>query len=116
MKAEELRKIEAELEQRGYRKSTGETNDDCAWCWYKYFGEKRIGAGGWLVMFRVWDGSKYYRGTPDTAYGFGFVTMPTSIHMIRFESNWDPICDIDAFERMAAEFNAIVRKYANLTN
>lgn len=32
---------------------------------------------------------------------------------VDFTSNWEPICDIDTFERMAAEFNQMVRKFIN---
>ena len=116
MTEEELRSLESELDKRGYRKWTVALTSKESYGWFKTFGKEKDNEGkviaGYQVAFRVWDFTRYLdRGAPP--YGFDFWTsaLGTDSRM-DFTSNWEPICDIDTFERMAAEFNQLVRKYA----
>lgn len=118
MTAEQLQALEAELQQRGYRKYTGSSTANETYAWFKNFAREtdedgRI-TGGYQVAFRVWDMRRYMDRDPDMhPYGFDFWTslLGTKFRM-DFTSNWEPIADIGTFERMAAEFNTMVRKYA----
>lgn len=68
---------------------------------------------GYQIAFRVWDSSRYmYRDRNMQPYGLDFWTSAfgTDIRM-DFTSIWEPICDIDTFERMAADFHSLVGKY-----
>lgn len=115
MTAEQLKKIEAELQKRGYKKWTTALTSSEDWAWFKSFGKKQDEAGevtdGYQIAFRVWDFQKYKdRNAPD--YGFDFWTSALGAgSRMDFTSNWEPICDIDTFERMAEEFHQLTRKY-----
>lgn len=108
MTTKELQAIEAELEKRGYRKWTTALTSSESWVWFRAFYKDE---GGYQIAFRVWDFHKYVdRNAP--SYGFDFWTSPIGTDSrMDFTSNWEPICDIDTFERMAAQFNQMVRKY-----
>lgn len=112
-----LKKIEAELERRGYRKYTTCLTSTESWAWFKTFDKDKDDddcvVNGYQVAFRVWDFSRYmYRDKNIQPYGLDFWTsaLGTDSRM-DFTSNWEPICDLDTFERMAKEFNVLVRKY-----
>lgn len=115
MTDKELKKIEAELERRGYKKYTTALTSTESWAWFKTFTKKRNEDGdvidGYQVAFRVRDWRVYKdRNAPD--FGFDFWTSPLGCNgRMDFTSNWEPICDIDTFERMAEEFHKLVRKY-----
>lgn len=117
MTEKELKKIEAELKRRGYRKYTTSLTSTESWAWFKSFdkGKDEYGkvVNGYQIAFRVWGFTRYLdRGAPP--YGFDFWTsaLGTDSRM-DFTSNWKPVCDIDTFERMAAEFNQMVREFIN---
>lgn len=118
MITEELQTIEAELQKRGYRKRTTCLTSSETYAWFKSFDKGKDDDGhiisGYQIAFRVWDWYRYQLRNPKIPpYSFDFWTSPlgTDIRM-DFTSNWEPICDIDTFERMAEEFNQMVRKYA----
>lgn len=115
MTEKELEKIEAELHRRGYKKYTTCLTSTESYAWFKSFGKEKDEDGevtnGYQVAFRVWDFRQYiYRNA--SPYGFEFWTsaLGTDSRM-DFTSNWEPICDIDTFERMAEEFHKLVRKF-----
>ena len=117
MTAKELQTIENELQKRGYKKyTTGRTSTE-SYAWFKAFDKEKDDddyvISGYQIAFRVWDFRKYVdRNAPP--YGFDFWTSPLgSAFRTDFTSNWEPICDIDTFERMAAEFNQMVREFIN---
>lgn len=115
MSLKELKAIEAELERRGYRKYTHSLTSSESWAWFKNFDKEEDEEGrvisGYQVAFRVWDFTNYDRVHP---YGFDVWASPLGANFrADLEVNWEPICDLDAFERMAAEFNQMVRKYVN---
>lgn len=117
MTTEELKKIEAELEKRGYKKYTTCLTSTESWAWFKSFDKDKDDddcvVNGYQVAFRVWDFSRYmYRDKNIQPYGLDFWTsaLGTDSRM-DFTSNWEPICDIDTFERMAAEFHTLIRKW-----
>lgn len=108
MTEKELRSLESELEKRGYRKWTVALTSKESYGWFKTFGEE---GNEHQIEFRVWDFAKY-RDIHGEPYGFDFWTSPLGTDFrMDFTSNWEPICDIDTFERMAAEFNQMVRKF-----
>lgn len=110
MTEKELNRLEVELERRGYRKYTTALTSSESWAWFKSF-DKEKDDDGYQVAFRVWDFTRYLdRNAPP--YGFDFWTsaLGTDSRM-DFTSNWEPICDIETFERMAADFHKLVRKY-----
>lgn len=116
MTHKELKAIEAELERRGYRKYTHPLTSSESWAWFKNFDKEEDEEGrvisGYQVAFRVWD----YTHFPQChkQYGFDMWTSALGTHSrIDLTSNWEPICDIPTLERMAAEFNAMVRKFVN---
>lgn len=115
MTAEELRAIESKLQKRGYRKWTTALTSTESYAWFKSFDKEKDDDGytisGYQIAFRVWDFSKYVdRNTPP--YGFDFWTSPLGTDFrTDLTSNWEPIADLGTFERMAAEFNQMVRKY-----
>lgn len=115
MTEKELKAIESELEKRGYRKWTTALTSTETYAWFKTFDKEKDEDGyvisGYQIAFRVWDFRKYVdRNAPP--YGFDFWTSPLGTDSrTDFTSNWEPICDIDTFERMAADFNQLVRKY-----
>ena len=117
MTADQLQTLEAELQKRGYNKYTSALTSTESYAWFKSFNKEEDEDGdltnGYQVAFRVWDFRKYVdRNAPP--YGFDFWTSPLgSAFRTDFTSNWEPICDIDTFERMAAEFNQMVRKFIN---
>lgn len=112
----DLKSLESELQRRGYRKWTTALTSTESYAWFKSFDKEKDECGyvisGYQIAFRVWDWRQYVdRNAPP--YGFDFWTSPLGTDFrTDFTSNWEPICDIDTFERMAAEFNAMVRKYA----
>lgn len=111
MTEKELRSLESELDKRGYRKWTHALTSSESWAWVKSFGKDGYVVNGYQVAFRVWDFTKY-RDRNAPPYGFDFWTSaPGTDSRMDFTSNWEPICDIDTFERMAAEFNAMIRMY-----
>lgn len=109
MTEKELHAIESELARRGYRKWTVALTSEESYGWFKTFGEE---GNDYLMEFRVWDFTKY-RGIHGEPYGFDVWTSPRNVYNNSFECGWEPIADIDTFERMAAEFNQMVRKYVN---
>lgn len=117
MTADELQTLESELQKRGYRRYTTALTSSESYAWFKSFDKETVGDGhlisGYQIAFRVWDFRKYVdRNAPP--YGFDFWTSPLGTDSrTDFTSNWEPICDIDTFERMAAEFNQMVRKFVN---
>lgn len=119
MTERELQSIEAELQKRGYRKYTTALTSTESYAWFKSFDKEKDEYGhvnsGYLVAFRVWDWRQYQRRDKDMPpYGFDFWTSPrVTDPRIDFTADWEPICDIDTIERMAAEFNQMVRKFIN---
>lgn len=117
MTADELQTLESELQKRGYRKLIRAITDNETYAWFKSFDKETDEDGhlisGYQVAFRVWDWRPYQNRDPYMhPYGFGFWTSPLGTDSrVDCESNWEPICDIDTFERMAAEFNQMVRKF-----
>lgn len=117
MTEKELQALESDLLKRGYKRHTTALTSSESWAWFKSFGKEKDEEGhviaGYQIAFRVWDWRPYqhcYENTPP--YGFDFWTSPLGTDFrVDFASNWKPICDIDAFEHMAAEFNQMVRKY-----
>lgn len=109
MTASELNSIETELLNRGYRKYTTALTSTESYGWFKTFGQD---GNDYQIEFRVWDYTKCHDpyGEP---YGFDVWASPKNHYHNSFECNWKPICDIDTFERMAAEFNRMVRKFVN---
>ena len=115
MTADQLQTLEAELQKRGYKKYTSALTSTESYAWFKSFDKEGDEDGdltnGYQVAFRVWDFRKYvdHNAPP---YGFDFWTSPLSTAFrTDFTSNWEPIADIPTFERMAAEFNQMVRKF-----
>lgn len=117
MTAQELQTIESELLKRGYRKWTTALTSTETYAWFKSFDKEKDEdshvISGYQIAFRVWDFRKYiYRNAPP--YGFDFWTSALGCDSrMDFTANWEPICDIDTFERLAAEFNQMVRKLIN---
>lgn len=115
MTDKELKKIEADLERRGYKKYTKSLTSMESWAWVKNFDNEKNDddyvVNGYQVAFRVWDFSRCLdRGTPPYGIDFWTSALGTDSRM-DFTSNWEPICDIDTFEQMAKEFNVLIRKY-----
>lgn len=117
MTEKELKKIEAELERRGYKKYTTCLTSTESYAWVKSFGKEKDENGeetnGYQIAFRVWDWRPYmHRDKNMQPYGIDFWTsaLGTDSRM-DFTSNWEPVCDIDTFERMAADFHKLVREY-----
>lgn len=117
MTEKELKKIEAELERCGYKKYTTCLTSTESYAWVKSFGKEKDEDGHvvncYQIASRVWDFSRYmYRDKNMQPYGLDFWTsaLGTDSRM-DFTSNWEPVCDLDTFERMAEEFNALVRRY-----
>ncbi len=121
MTADELKALESELEKRGYRKYTTSLTSTKSYAWFKAFGKEKDEDGrvinGYQIAFRVWDFRKYQDREPalrQHPYGFDVWVSPLGTDFrTDLTSNWEPICDLGTFERMAAEFNAMVRKYVN---
>lgn len=119
MTSEQLKRIEADLERRGYRKYTSALTSSESYAWFKSFDKETDEDGytisGYQIAFRVWDWRQYRSRDPHMpSYGFDFWTSPLGTDSrMDLTSNWEPICNIDTFERMAAEFNQMVRKYVN---
>lgn len=117
MTAEQLQTTETELQKRGYRKYTTGLTSTESWAWFKSFDkdfdEDEHITNGYQIAFRVWDWRRYMDRDPHMhPYGFDFWTSPLGTDFrTDFTSNWEPFCDIDTFERMAAEFNAMARKF-----
>lgn len=117
MTEKELKRIEADLEKRGYRKYTTALTSTESYAWFKSFDKEKDEDGfvisGYQVTFRVWDWRPYQsRDKNMPPYGFDFWTsLLGTDSRVDLSANWEPICDIDTFERMAAEFNQMVRKY-----
>ena len=120
MNSKQLKLIETELEKRGYRKWTTCLTSTESWAWFKTFAKNRNKNGdvvdGYQVAFRVWDWRIYKdRNAPN--FGFDFWTSALCCNgRMDFTSNWEPFCNIDTFERMAAEFNQMVRKFVKPEN
>ena len=115
MTEKELKKFEVELQRRGYKKYTTCLTSTESWAWFKSFGKEKDDDGyvvnGYQVAFRVWDFTRYLdRGAPPYSLDFWTSAQGTDSRM-DFTSNWEPICDIDTFERMAEEFHQLTRKY-----
>ena len=115
MTEKEQKKIEVELQRRGYRKYTTGLTSTESWAWFKSYDKEKDEDGevtnGYQVAFRVWDFRQYIdRNAPP--YGFDFWTSAFGTDSrMDFTSNWEPICDIDTFEWMAEEFHKLVRKF-----
>ncbi len=117
MTANELKAIETELQRRGYRKYVQCLTSNETYAWFKTFDKEEREEGheisGYQVAFRVWDFRKYGdRHGPPYSFDVWTSALGTDSRM-DFTSNWEPICDIATFERMAAEFNQMVRKFIN---
>lgn len=117
MTKNELHTLENELQRRGYRKYTTSLTSTESWAWFKSFGKEKDDDGyvvnGYQVAFRVWDFTRYLdRGAPPYSLDFWTSALGTDSRM-DFTSNWEPVCDIDTFERMGADFHTLVRKYVN---
>ena len=115
MTAKELQTIESELQKRGYRKWTAALTSTETYAWFKTFDKEESEDGheisGYQVAFRVWDFTRYLdHNAPPYGLDFWTSALGTDSRM-DLTSNWEPICDIATFERMAAEFNQLVRKY-----
>ena len=115
MTVKELQTIENELQKRGYKKYTTGLTSTESYAWLKTFDKEKDDddyvISGYQIAFRVWDFRKYV-GHNAPPYGFDFWTSALGADSrMDFTSNWEPICDIDTFERMAAEFNQMVRKF-----
>lgn len=116
MTEKEVEKIEAELQKRGYKKWTTALTSSEDWAWFKSFDKEKDEDGyvvnSYQIAFRVWDYQEYPGCPKEHPYGFDFWTsgFGTDSRM-DFTSNWEPICDIDTFERMAEEFHQLTRKY-----
>jgi hypothetical protein len=115
MTAAQLKTIEAELQKRGYKKWTTALTSSEDWAWFKTFGKKQDEDGevtyGYQIAFRVWDFTRYLdRGAPPYGFDFWASALGTDSRM-DFTSNWEPVCDIATFERMAEEFHQLTRKY-----
>lgn len=117
MTEKELKKIEVELEKRGYKKYTKCLTSTESWAWFKSFDKEKDEDGhvisSYQIAFRVWDLRRYMDRDPHMhPYGLDFWTSPLGTESrMDFTSNWAPICDIDTFERMAEEFHKLVRKF-----
>ena len=108
MTDKELKTLESELQKRCYRKWTVWLTAKESYGWFKTFG----GEGNeWQIEFRVWD-YRLYHDPYGEPYGFDVWMSPKNGCNNSCECGWEPICDIDTFERMAAEFNQMMRKYA----
>lgn len=124
MTLQQLQTLEAELQRRGYRKWTRGLTDNESWAWFKSFAKGKDEAGevisGYQVAFRVWDNTENCRRfnlDKESAYGFDFWTSALGADSrMDFTSNWEPICDFDTFEAMAADFNGLVSKHDNNKN
>ena len=117
MTAKELQTIENELQKRGYKKYTTGLTSTESYAWFKTFDKEKddddYAISGYQVAFRVWDFTRYLdRNAPPYALDFWTSALGADSRM-DFTSNWEPICDIDTFERMAAEFNQMVSKFVN---
>lgn len=115
MNANQLKELEAELQQRGYKKCTTGLTSAESWAWIKSFDEEKDEDGyvvnGYQIAFRVWDFRQYKdRNAPPYVLDFWTSALGTKSRM-DFTSNWEPICDIDTFERMADDFHKLVIKY-----
>lgn len=117
MTQDELNAIEAELEKRAYKKWTTCLTSTESYAWFKSFDKEKDDDGevinGYQIAFRVWDWRRYMDRDPHMhPCGLDFWTSPLGTDFrADFAANWEPICDIDAFERMAAEFNSLVRRF-----
>lgn len=115
MTPKQLKKLEAELEKRGYRKWTQCLTSSESWAWFKTFDkivdEDGETIGGYQVAFRVWDYTRH--GQKDgNSYGLDFWTSPINTECrMDFTANWEPIEDFDKFEEMAKDFYEMMRKY-----
>lgn len=121
MTEKELNKLEAELQRRGYKKYTSCLTSSESWAWFKTFCKEKDEDGhvvkGYQVAFRVWDWKRFiYRDKNMQPFGFDFWTSSiVTDSRMDFTSNWEPICDIGTFERMAAVFNALTRRFITKT-
>lgn len=120
MTVKELNALEAALAERGYRKYTNSLTSSESYAWYKTISISKDAddetTDGYQMSVRVWDYSRFGSLSPflREAYSLDFWASPLGLDArMDFESNWEPISDIDTFERMAAEFNAMVRKFVN---
>ena len=115
MTANELQTIENELQKRGYKKYTTGLTSTESYAWFKTFDKEKDDddyvISGYQIAFRVWDFTRYLdHNTPPYGLDFWTSVLGTDSRM-DFTSNWEPICDIDTFERMAEEFHKLVRKF-----
>lgn len=115
MTTKQLKTIEAELQRRGYKKWTTALTSNESYAWFKTFGKKCDDDGciidGYQIAFRVWDYRKY-KDRCGHDYGFDFWTSALGTdNRMDFTSNWEPICNIAIFERMAEEIHRLTKKY-----
>lgn len=109
MTAKQLHALETELQRRGYCKWTRCLSSHESWGWFKTFGRR---GRDYEVEFRVWDHTQCIFPVPDwDAYGIDIWTTPRNHLNNSLEVDWDSIADIDAIERLAADFNTLIRKY-----
>ena len=115
MTLRQLKKLEAELENRGYRKWTKCLTSSESWAWFKTF-EKTVdeegeAVSGYKVAFRVWDYTEFWQ-TGANSYGLDVWSSPLNTECrMDFESSWEPFENIDKFEAMAKDFYELTRKY-----
>ena len=111
MTEKELKTIESILEKRGYRKLTRGLTANEMYGWFKTIDWDK---DGYLMEFRVWKCVVPYSCPVEHYIGFDFYSTISGLPTYaEFEMGWEPIADINTFERMAAEFNQMVRKFVN---
>lgn len=108
MNEEQLKQLESQLQERGYRKFTECLVGNESFAWFKTVDDS------YQMAFRVWDYSGYSKDVQPSsgAYGVGFWATVLNIDSrIDLESTWESIADIDAFEGMAKDFYDMTTKY-----
>lgn len=112
MTSNQLQTIESELKKRGYKKITQNLTSSESWAWFKSI--KDDDSNGYQMAFRVWDWHSNKYVNENHHYGLDFWTSALgSGSRIDLTSNWEPICDIDTFEKMARDFNELVKRYVS---
>lgn len=116
MTSKQLKKLEADLEKRGYKKYAQCLTSKESWGWFKTFDKVKDkygnAIGGYQIEFRVWDFSMFYRDNSEDAYGFDFWTSPIGTDgRIDCTANWEPVCDIGVFEQIARDFYSMTIAY-----
>lgn len=118
MTAAELQIVETRFREHGYKKWTRCLIGGESWAWFKKISTVLDADGemseGIQMAFRVWDNRHVSGLSKDLAFSVMFWASPSNLNSrIDLEAAWAPIADIAAFERMAAEFNQLARKYTH---